>query len=103
MSAADSQRTGHNLPVLSFIRPTVLTLPAWYAEQGLCNGRASVCPSVCLSRGPIAAGRAAGLLLSALRAGYIDRQLRAPCSRRRRSAEAARQHGAQQQVQAASR
>jgi len=30
--------------------------------------------------------RAAGLLLSAMRAGDIDRQLRAPCSRRRRSA-----------------
>ena len=23
----------------------LLTLPAWYAEQGLCNGRASVCLS----------------------------------------------------------
>jgi len=27
-----------------------LTLPAQYVEQGLCNGRASVCPSFCLSR-----------------------------------------------------
>ena len=78
--------------------------PGPQQQTRLSGGRdPPVCPSVCLSRGPIAAGRAAGLLLSALRAGYIDRQLRAPCSRRRRSAEAARQHGAQQQVQAASR
>jgi len=50
-----------------------------------------VCPSVCLPRRSIAAVAApAGLLLSAPRAGDIDRQLRAPCSRRRRSAANAR-------------
>jgi len=43
-----------------------------YAEHGLCNGRVSVRPSVCpidrqLQR------RAVGLLLSALRAGDINR------------------------------
>jgi len=46
-----------------------------------------VCPSVCLLRRSTAAAAApAGLLLSAPRTGDIDRQLRAPCSRRRRSA-----------------
>jgi len=43
------------------------------------------CPSVC----PVDRQQqrhAAGLLLSAVRVGDIDRQLRAPCSRRRRSA-----------------
>ena len=44
-------------------------------------------PSVCLPRRSTAAAAApAGLPLSAPRAGDIDRQLRAPCSRRRRSA-----------------
>ena len=54
-------------------------LPAQYAEQGLCNGRESVRPSVC----PIdqqQQRRSAGLLLSALRVGDIDQQLRAPHS-----------------------
>ena len=69
------------------------------AEQGLCNGRGSVCLS---GRRPsidsISGGRRviAGLLLSALRAGNIVRQLRslAPRSSRGR---------AQQQLRAVSR
>ena len=50
----------------------LLTLPAQYVEQGLCNGRASVRPSV----RPIDRQQQrwpAALLLSALRAGDIDR------------------------------
>jgi len=45
--------------------------------------------------------RAAGLLLSALPVGYVDRQLRDLCCKRRRSAATAPQHGAQQQMRAA--
>ena len=46
----------------------LLTLPAHYVEQGLCNGRASVRPiDRQQQRWP------AALLLSALRAGDIDR------------------------------
>jgi len=40
----------------------LLTLPVWYAEQDLCNGRASVRLTVCLSHRSTAA--AASLLLS---------------------------------------
>ena len=50
------------------------------ALRGLCNGRVSVRPSVC----PVdrqQQRRAAGLLLSALRAGDMDGYLRAPASR----------------------
>jgi len=47
-------------------------------------GRSSVCLSVCLSYRPTTA--TAGLLRRALLAGDIDRQLRVPCWRRRRSA-----------------
>jgi len=49
----------------------VLTLPAQYAEESLCNGRVSVCLSFC-PIDPQQQWRAAGLLLSALRTGYID-------------------------------
>ena len=35
----------HNRSRLTYVGG-LLTLPAWYAEQGLCNGRASVCLSV---------------------------------------------------------
>ena len=42
-----------------------------------------------------------GLLLSAPRVGDVDRQLRAPCSRRRHSAATASQHGAEAQRSAA--
>ena len=53
------------------------------------------CMSVGLSVAAIDGSRgAAGLLLSAMRAGDIDRQLRAPCSGRWRSAAIATQHGA---------
>ena len=54
-------------------------LPAQYAEQGLCNGLESVRPSVCPIDQP-QQRRSAGLLLSALRVGDIDQQLRAPHS-----------------------
>ena len=64
----------------------LLTLRAQYTQQGLCNGRASVCLSYVdgqLQRWP------AGLLLSALWAGDIDRQLPGPrTSCRRRAANA---------------
>ena len=75
-------------PIVGKVIKLLLTLPAQEAQQGLCaNDRASVRlsvrpsvrPSVCLSVCPIIAPqrRAAGLLLSAERAGDIDRQLRA--------------------------
>jgi len=51
----------------------ILTLPAHCAEQG----RPSVCPIDRQQQ-----RRAVGLLLSALQVGYINRQLRAPCSKR---------------------
>jgi len=51
-----------------FANAGLFTLPAYYAEQGLCDGRASVCPSVCLShRSTAGTARRAGLLISALR------------------------------------
>jgi len=68
---------GYNKPLF--------TLPAYYAEPSVCNGRASVCPPFSLSRRSTAA-MAAGGHIGALRAGYIDRLLRAPCCWRRRSA-----------------
>ena len=56
----------------------ILTLSAWYSEHGLCNGTVSVC----LSRRSTAATSPAGLLLSSLRAGDIERQPlgTAPCT-----------------------
>ena len=51
----------------------LLTLSAYYKEQGLCNGRVSVRLSVCPIYRP-QQQRAAGLLLGALRAG--DRRYR---------------------------
>jgi len=59
------------------------TLRAQYAEQGLYNSRASVRTSVRLSHLQTAATAPSGLLLSALLAGDVDRQLQAPCWRRR--------------------
>jgi len=53
------------------------TLRAQYAEQGLYNSRASHLQT--------AATAPSGLLLSALLAGDVDRQLQAPCWRRRAS------------------
>jgi len=32
---------------LTSVGPQLLTLPAEYAQHGLCNGCASICPSVC--------------------------------------------------------
>ena len=65
----------------------LFTLPA-YTAQGLCNGPASVRPSVrlsvCLSRHSTAA--AVGLLSSALWAGYIAGELPARCGRRTQAA-----------------
>ena len=75
--------------------PVLLTLAA-SAAQGLCIGRVSVRPSVRPSVCTIdqqQQRRPAGLLLGAVRAGYIDRKLRAPCCRR---------VGAQQQMRVAS-
>ena len=60
------------LSTLSFVcsffksQSAVSALPVQYAEEGLCNGRASVCPSV---------QAAAGLLLCTRRAGDVDRLL----------------------------
>jgi len=62
-------RRDAQLHIANFIglRERLLALRAWYVEQGRCNGRVSVRPSVCpviqLQR-----WRAAGLLLSAVRA-----------------------------------
>jgi len=42
---------------------------AWYAKQGLCNGRVSVSPSVCLSHWSTAAG---GFAAERRTAGYIS-------------------------------
>jgi len=53
------------MPPHVFAIGQLLTLPAWYAEQALCKGPASVRPSVCLSRRATAATRPAGSLLSA--------------------------------------
>jgi len=53
---------------LACMLPILLTLPAQYAQQGICSGRVSVCPSVCLFICPVdrqQGRRAAGLLLSA--------------------------------------
>ena len=80
-------------------RGIFLALPAYYAEQGLRNGRVSVLPSVCPIIRP-QPRRAAGLLLSAVRAGDIDRQRRAPGSMQQRRSGTGPQHGAQQQMRA---
>jgi len=56
-----------------------------HAEKGLCNGLACVRPSICPTDQQ-QQQRPVGLLLSALRTGDIDRQPRALCHRRRRSA-----------------
>jgi len=61
-----------------------------YAEQGQCNGRASICLSACLSRRPTAATVAggfaaechAGMIYQSIAAGALC----ASCYRRRRSA-----------------
>jgi len=45
---------------LRSIFSTLLTLSAQYAQQGLCNGPVSVCPSVCLSRRSTAAAACGG-------------------------------------------
>jgi len=68
-----TDRNGRSVSFCSRRSDTNLMLPADEAEQSLCNGRASVRPSVCLSRRPTAATAAL------LRAGDIDRQLRMPC------------------------
>ena len=70
-------------------RPAAIVNPLWhpvknlhhnnnrnYAEQGLCNGRESVRPSDVRPIIRPQRRRAAGLLLSAVRAGDIDRQQR---------------------------
>ena len=70
----------------------LLTLSTQHAEQGLCNGRASIRPSVCLSHRSIAAA-AAGRLAARAPCGQeisID-----SCGRRATGA------GAQQQMRAA--
>ena len=62
-----------------------------YAEQGQCNGRASICLSACLSRRPTAATVAggfaaechAGMIYQSIAAGALC----ASCYRRRRSAK----------------
>jgi len=74
-----------------YVSNVLLTaLSAYYAQQGFCNCRASVHPSVCLSH-PAAA---AGLVLWARWTADINRLLHG-----RRSAAAAPQHCAQQQMQ----
>jgi len=82
---------GNSLKLLALPR-----LPAWYGEQGL-----SVClsvPSFDHSR-----GRRSVLLLSAVRAGFIDRQRRPSGTQQQRRRSTAPQHGAQQQMRAVSR
>jgi len=77
------------LPATYFL----LALPAWYAEQGLYNGRTSVRLSVC----PVdrqQQRRVAGLLLSAPPAGDIDRQRRAPGTQQQRRYSTARRSAA---------
>jgi len=76
----------------------------WHCAHSMRGGvyetveRPSVRPSVCLShRSTQPLQRAAGLLLSALRAEHIDRQ-----RRRRRPASTAPQHGVQKQMRAVS-
>jgi len=70
------------------------------SEQSLCNGRASVCLSVCLSDLSTAATEAGG---------FFAADCRVPCEQEvsidscGRSAATAPQHGAQQQMRAASR
>ena len=62
----------HDLfPNLCFV---LLALPTYCAERGLCNGPVSVCLSVCPICRPLQQ-RTAGLLLSARRAGDVDRLL----------------------------
>jgi len=61
--------------------------------------RPSVCPSVCPIIRP-QQRRAAGLLLSAVRTGNIDRQRRALGAQQQRSQSTGSQHGAQQQTRA---
>ena len=53
-------------------------LAAQYVKQGVRNGRASVRPSVCLSHRSTLMRCTAGLLLSVVWAGDIDRKRRAP-------------------------
>jgi len=67
-------------------------------QQGLCNGRASVRPSVCLSHHSFAARRYDGFLLCARPAENIGRLRHG-----RRPAASAPQHGTQQQTRAVSR
>jgi len=71
--------------VFSSIHSVLLPLPLLYAEQGLCNCPASVCLRVHLSQNSLH-GAAAGLLLWAQRAGYIDRLLHGRRSAARHSA-----------------
>jgi len=74
---------------------SLLALHAQYADHDLCNGRASVCLSVCLSRRSTAAAACGGFAAEhpagrKYRSTAAD-ALRAPCSRHRRSAATAPQ------------
>ena len=67
--------------------------------------RLSVCLSVCPSVCPIIRPqqrRAAGLLLSAVPTGDLDRQWQAPCTQQQRRRSNEPQHGAQQQMRTVS-
>jgi len=63
---------------------SVIGTAAQYVEQGVCNGRASVCLSVCPTIRPPHA-TAAGLLPSTRRTGDINRLLPGAQQQRRRS------------------
>jgi len=75
IAAADrAQCPVHALLISSAVLSSLLSLPAQYAEQGLCNGTVSVrlsIPAWANCRKPAAAG----LLLCARRAGDVDRLL----------------------------
>ena len=72
----------------------LLALPAWYAEQGLCNDRVSVClvhrSTAAAACGGFAAERPA------------DRTYRSTAAAASAQQHSAQQHGAQQQMPAVS-
>jgi len=83
---------------------SLLTLPAEYAEQGLCNGLASVRPSVCLSHrltaatagGGFAAEHPVGRRYRSIAAGALV----APCcTQRRRSSKCGKSRKKTSQLQ----
>ena len=65
----------HALLISSAVLSSLLSLPAQYAEQGLCNVTVSVRPSVYPSMGQLQQTRRCSLLLCARRAGDVDRLL----------------------------